>query len=137
MFSVLKEFRDFVMRGNVVDLAVGVVAGVTFNGLIKSVVEDLLTPLISNFSGDTSFTKYKFADMNVGIFINNFIAFILTMFAIFFFVVKPMNIALKHLKEDEDPTDRDCPECLSTVPAAATRCAHCTAKIEPVVVLAE
>lgn len=133
--GIFKEFRDFLMRGNIVDLAVAVVIGAAFNNVIGSLVADILTPLIAAIGGQQDFGSLKFTINNsefmYGNFLNQVIAFVITAAAIFFFVVKPMNKLLARLKPAEEapaPT-KICPECLSEIPAAATRCAHCTAII--------
>jgi large conductance mechanosensitive channel len=135
---MLKEFEAFVLKGNVVDLAVAVVIGAAFTGVVNALVKNLLTPLIA-IPGKTDFSELHFtirsSDFLYGAFLNELIAFLMIAAAVFFFVVKPMNmlIARRNRGEaDPDPTTRDCPECLSAIPVAATRCAHCTTKVTPV-----
>ena len=129
---MLKEFKQFLLRGNVVDLAVGVVVGAAFGTIVTAVVADLLTPLIAaivkvpDFSGITfTLNGSKFL---IGHFINALISFILVAGAVFFFVVKPMNllIAKAHNEPPADPTTKKCKECLSEIPLEAKRCSHCT-----------
>jgi large conductance mechanosensitive channel len=133
---MIKDFKAFVLKGNVVDLAVAVVIGAAFGKVIDAVVKGLLTPLIA-IPGKTNFGDLEFAIRQshffYGAVINEIISFVLIAAAVFFFVVKPMNalIARRNRGEtaDPDPTTRDCPFCLSVIPLAATRCAHCTSEV--------
>jgi large conductance mechanosensitive channel len=134
---MLKEFKAFVLKGNVVDLAVAVVIGAAFGKVVDSLVKNLLTPLIA-IPGDADFSSLKFtisgSDFLYGTFINELISFLLIAAAVFFFVVKPMNALIARRQRGEtppDPTTRDCPECLSAIPIAASRCSHCTTKVIP------
>lgn len=133
MTGVLKEFKDFIARGNLVDLAVAVVIGTAFAALIDSMVEDLITPIIAAIFGQADFSELKFSIngsvFKYGSFINELITFISVAVAIFFFVVKPMNVFQERIKKGDDPTVMDCPECLSEIPVAAKRCAHCTTEL--------
>lgn len=133
MTSVLKEFKDFIARGNLVDLAVAVVIGTAFAALVNSLVADLITPVIAAIFGKPDFSGLTFtingSVFKYGSFINSLITFLSVAAAIFFFVVKPMNVLQERVKKGEDPTMKDCPECLSEIPAAATRCAHCTTQL--------
>jgi len=134
---MLKEFKQFVLRGNVVDLAVGVVIGAAFGTVITSLTKDILTPLIAAIAGEQDFSALKFvingSEFTYGSFINAVIAFLLVAAALFFFVVKPINMLMMRRKSEPspDPTTRDCPECLSEIPIAAKRCAFCTAQLTP------
>jgi large conductance mechanosensitive channel len=133
--KVLAGFRDFISRGNVVDLAVAVVVGAAFTALVTSLVENLLTPIIAAFIGEPDFSDLSFTINNseflYGSFINAVIAFLSVAAAVYFFVVVPTN-ALKDRREAvEEATTRDCPECLSEVPLAAKRCAFCTSELSP------
>ncbi|HTI40090.1 MAG TPA: large conductance mechanosensitive channel protein MscL [Vicinamibacterales bacterium] len=130
---MLKGFRDFILRGNVVDLAVAVVIGGAFGTVVTALVKDLLTPLIAAIAGKPDFSAIKFtvngSEFPIGDFVNAVISFLLIAAAIYFFVVAPMNaiIARRHRGEaPPDPTTKKCPECLSEVPIAARRCAFCT-----------
>ena len=132
--GIFKEFKDFLLRGNIVDLAVAVVIGAAFNAVVQSLVADLLTPLIAAIFGKQDFSALSFTINNAvftyGNFLNQVIAFVITAFAIFFFVVKPMNRVMARFKKPEAapaPT-KICPECLSEIPAAAKRCAFCTSE---------
>jgi large conductance mechanosensitive channel len=132
---MFKEFKKFIMRGNVVDLAVAVVVGTAFNALVQALVKDLFTPLIGALGGQHDFSKLTF-ELNGSTFlygdvINVAISFLSIAIVIFFFVVQPLNKLQERAKRNkttEDPTDKKCPECLSTIPIKATRCAFCTAK---------
>ncbi len=128
---MLQDFKAFILRGNVIDLAVGVVIGAAFGAVVTSLVEDILTPFISipgtaNF-GDLHFTV-RDSVFAYGQFLNAVIAFILLAAAVYFFVIVPTNKLMARRKTEPDvaSTTRDCPECLSSIPAAATRCAFCT-----------
>ena len=130
---MLREFKAFILRGNVVDLAVGIVIGVAFGLLVAALVRDLLTPLIAAIVGKPDFSQLTFTIHDsrffYGDFVNVVISFLLVAAALFFFVVKPVN-ALTARSRREPPPDPDttqCPECLSVIPAAARRCAYCTA----------
>jgi len=131
---MLKDFRAFVLRGNVVDLAVGVVVGAAFGAVVASFVKNMLTPLIS-IAGTKTFNNLEFvvrkSHFKYGQFINDTITFVLVAAAVFFFVVKPMNMLMARRKTEPevDSTVRDCPECLSKIPVAASRCAFCTTKV--------
>ncbi len=130
---MLKEFKQFLLRGNVVDLAVGVVIGAAFGTIVTALVTDLLTPFISAIAKTPDFSNLVFtingSTFKYGHFINSFLSFILVAFSIFFFVVKPMNILISHSRSKKelpaDPTTKKCSECLSEVPIEAKRCSHC------------
>ena len=141
---MLSEFRKFVLRGNVVDLAVAVVVGAAFNSVIQSFVKDVIQPLITGVTGNSKGgTVQGVAHFYIighhfiipwGDFVSSFISFLIIASVVFFFVVQPINklqeIANRS-KKPAEPTDRKCPECLSTIPKAAKRCAFCTAKVSP------
>jgi large conductance mechanosensitive channel len=132
---VIKEFRRFLLRGNVVDLAVAVVIGAAFGAVVTAFVADLITPLIAAIFGKPSFSELTFtingSRFLYGDFLNAALAFVLVAAAIFFVVVKPMNALAARRARAEDPTTRDCPECLSEIPLAARRCAYCTVELQP------
>jgi large conductance mechanosensitive channel len=135
--SVLKDFKAFILRGNVVDLAVGIVIGAAFGTVVSSFVKNLLTPLVSipgkhNFS-DLSFTVHNSVFL-YGTFLNDVISFVIIALAVFFFVVRPINALVNRRRkgEEAEPGTRDCPQCLSEIPAAARRCAYCTSEVAPV-----
>mgnify|MGYP001559185070 CR=1 FL=1 len=129
---MLKEFKQFLLRGNVVDLAVGVVIGAAFGTVVTALVSDLLTPLISAIAKVPDFGGLVFtlngSKFMYGHFVNALISFVLGVGAIFFFVVKPMNLLVSrsHKGPPADPTTKKCTECLSEIPIDARRCAHCT-----------
>ncbi len=131
---MLKGFREFLFRGNVVDLAVAVIIGGAFGAVVAALVKDLLTPLIAALVGKPDFSGLTFTVNNskflYGDFINAIVAFVLVGAAIYFFVIVPMKAVTARLAKPATPappTTRPCPECLSEIPLAARRCAHCTA----------
>jgi len=133
---MLKEFKAFVFRGNIVDLAVAVVIGLAFGAVISALVADIITPLIAAIFGSHDFSALTFtingSRFLYGAFINAVISFVLIAAAVFFVVVKPMNaMAARRTKEEPAATTRDCPECLSEIPLAAKRCRFCTAEVGP------
>jgi large conductance mechanosensitive channel len=133
---LLKEFRQFALRGNVVDLAVAVVIGVAFGAVVTALVTDLITPLVAAIFGKPSFAGLSFtinkSTFLYGAFINAVFSFLVVAAAIFFLVVKPLN-ALAARQAARPPeaaaTTRECPECLSEIPIAARRCAYCTSPV--------
>ena len=132
----MKGFRQFIFRGNVLDLAVAVVMGAAFGAVVASLVKDLVTPLIAAIVGKPDFSAIV-ADVNgsklmVGDFLNAVIAFLLVATAVYFFIVVPVNRLTARLNRGEatpDPTTKKCPECLSDVAIAARRCAFCTSPL--------
>ena len=132
---MLKGFRDFLLRGNVVDLAVAVVIGSAFGAIVNSLVKDIITPLIILIGGKRDFSGFSFtigpSKFMLGDFINAVISFLIIAAVIYFLIVIPMNKVMARMKRGEkvDPTDRACPECLSLIPIKAKRCKFCTAKI--------
>ena len=133
---MLNEFKTFLLRGNVVDLAVAVVLGAAFGRVVTALVEDLITPVLGIF-GSTDFSTLHFtindSVFRYGNFFNAVISFVSIAAAIFFFVVKPVNSLMERRKTEPDVESltRDCPECLSSIPQAAVRCAFCTAQVTP------
>jgi large conductance mechanosensitive channel len=129
------EFRQFLLRGNVIDLAVGIVIGAAFNEVVQTFVKALLTPLIAAMFGKPDFSALAFtinqSKFQYGLFLNALISFLIIAFAVFFFVVKPVNTltSLARHREPPDPNTRKCPECLSEIPLQARRCAFCTAEV--------
>jgi len=133
---MVKEFKAFVLRGNVVDLAVAVVIGAAFGAVVTSFVTNLLTPLIAipgKYSFDNLTFTIRHSVFHYGKFLDALIAFVLMAAAVFFFVVKPINALAARRRKGEEAEEgtRDCPECLSEIPALARRCAHCTTEIQP------
>ena len=137
MTSLLKEFRQFVLRGNLVDLAVAVVIGTAFGAVVTALVADLVTPLLAAFGGKPDFRTLSFeingSTFRYGHFLNALVTFLLVAAVIFFLVIKPVNVLMSRRKVDTptDATTRSCPECLSDIPIAATRCAFCTSEVGP------
>jgi large conductance mechanosensitive channel len=128
MKTILKGFKDFILRGNVVDLAVGVMIGAAFNSVVSSLVKDLMTPLISAIFKQPNFSSFSFSlngsQFLYGDFINNLISFLITAATIYFFIVVPINKFGKI--NNAISTTKQCPECLSKIPIKAHRCAYCT-----------
>jgi large conductance mechanosensitive channel len=135
---VLKDFRDFLLRGNVVDLAVGIVIGAAFGALVTAFVADLLTPVIAAIVGKPDFSALTFtingSTFRYGQFINVLIAFVSIAAAVFFFVVRPINAltARRRMHPDPDSETHACSECLSEIPVLARRCAFCGSPQTPV-----
>jgi large conductance mechanosensitive channel len=133
---MLREFKQFIMRGNVVDLAIAVVIGTAFAAVVAAFVADIITPLIAAIFGKPNFSSLTFtinkSTFHYGDFINALITFLSVAAAIFFFVVKPLNVLEARRargEPTESPTTRPCPECLSEIPIAANRCAFCTSEV--------
>jgi large conductance mechanosensitive channel len=128
--SLLMDFKKFLFRGNVVDLAVAVVIGTAFAAVVKALVTDILTPIIALIFGKPSFENLSFtinsSHFLYGDFINALITFVSTAAAVFFFVVKPYEI-WDNTRQKGDPSVKDCPECTTKIPVAARRCPQCTA----------
>ena len=129
---MFKEFKQFLLRGNVVDLAVGVVVGAAFSAVVTALVADLITPLIAAIIKAPDFSSMFFtihgSKFMYGNFLNALISFLLVATTIFFFVIKPMNFLISRSRKEvpSDPTTKRCPECMSEIPINAKRCAHCT-----------
>ena len=132
---MLREFREFILRGNLVDLAVAVVIGTAFTALVTSMVENLITPLIAAIGGEPDFSALSFtingSEFRYGEFINALIAFLIVAAVLFFFVIKPVNTLLARLRTEPPVAEEthQCPECLSEIPIAARRCAFCTTQV--------
>lgn len=128
--------KQFLLRGNVVDLAVGVVIGAAFGAVVTEFTKDLLTPLIAAIVGKPDFSAIQFevngSKFLIGNFVNAAISFLLIGTAVYYLVVVPVNALVARARRSEkpaDPTTKKCPECLSEIPIAAKRCAHCTSQI--------
>lgn len=135
----MKGFRNFILRGNVVDLAVAVVIGAAFGAIVTAFVKDLITPLIAAIGGEPDFSNIYFtinkSKFMIGDFINSIVSFLIIAAVIYFLVVLPVNKLMERFKPQVTPapeTTRDCPYCTSKIPKAATRCPFCTAQIEAV-----
>ena len=129
-------FKQFLLRGNVVDLAVGVVVGAAFGSVVTAFTKDLLTPLIAALVGKPDFSAIQFeingSKFLIGDFINAIVSFLLIATAVYYFVVLPVSTLMARMKKEPppaDPTTKTCPECLSSVAIAAKRCAFCTSQI--------
>ena len=129
-----KEFKSFLLRGNVVDLAVGIVIGAAFGAVVTALVADLLTPIVAAIIGKPDFSGLTFSingsKFLYGDFLNALIAFVSIAAAVFFFVVKPVNTLMARAKTqpDVESETKSCPECLSDIPREARRCAFCTSQ---------
>lgn len=133
---MLKGFREFVLRGNVVDMAVGVVIGAAFGAIVTALVKDLLTPLIAALVGKPDFSGYVFevngSKFLYGDFINAVVSFLLIAAAIYYFVVLPVNALMARIHQNEPaaaPDKKQCPDCRSDIPIAARKCAYCTSVV--------
>ncbi|KKQ70462.1 MAG: Large-conductance mechanosensitive channel [Candidatus Shapirobacteria bacterium GW2011_GWE1_38_92] len=133
---MFKGFRDFILRGNVIDLAVAVVIGGAFGSIVTALVKDIITPLIGAIGGTPDFSNLIFtlngSKFLIGDFLNALISFLIISAVIYFLVVLPMNTIMAKIKKGEkvDPTNKTCSECLSQIPLKATRCKFCTAVIK-------
>ena len=138
---MLSDFKKFILRGNVVDLAVAVVIGAAFTAVVTAFVKDFVTPLIGAIFGQQDFSNLTFtlnhSQFNYGAFINALLSFLIVATVVFFAVVLPLNMLMKRLnllpKEEPEPETRPCPQCLSDIPVAAQRCAFCTSEVTPAV----
>ena len=134
---LLKEFREFILRGNLVDLAVAVVIGTAFGALVTALVKDLITPLIAAVGGQPDFSDLTFtingSKFLYGEFINALVAFLIIAAVVFFLVIKPVNVLMARFQPAPavDMKTRPCPECISDIPIVATRCAFCTSVVGP------
>jgi large conductance mechanosensitive channel len=136
MSKMASEFRTFILRGNVVDLAVGVVIGAVFADVVKAFTAAFITPLVSALGVDMSTGVWFLFDQPFpyGIFLQAVVTFLLTALIVFLLIVKPVNALRERVQgppQTEPATTRECPECLSTIPKAAKRCSHCTAVVGP------
>ena len=131
----MSGFKKFLLRGNVVDLAVAVVVGAAFKDVVDALVKNFITPLIGAFGGVPDFSALYFtintSQFGIGAFINAVIAFVMIAAVVYFFVVMPVNKLMERYKTDEPvgPKTRECPECLSKIPEGARRCAFCASEI--------
>ena len=132
MRSVIEDFKKFLVKGNLVTLAVAFVMGVVFAAMMKAFIADLITPIIALIFGQSNFGDLSFSINSshflYGDFVNAVVTFITTAAAVFFFVVKPYEVGDNRRSKD-DPSVKDCPECTTKIPAAARRCPQCTAVI--------
>jgi large conductance mechanosensitive channel len=132
---MLKDFKKFILRGNMLDLAVAVVIGVAFTAVITALVRDLITPLIAAIGGKQDFSSLTFtirrSSFRYGDFLNYLLSFLIVATAVFFLVVLPVNALVERARHNppDDPTTKRCPECLSEIPLEARRCAFCTSEV--------
>jgi large conductance mechanosensitive channel len=132
MWPALNDFKTFLLRGNMIDLAVAVVVGVAFTAVVTALVTDLITPLIAALAGSHDFSSLTFtingSVFRYGAFLNALLSFVLIATAVFFLVVIPVNALVQRARREPtpDPTTKKCPECLSEIPVDARRCSYCT-----------
>ena len=130
---MLQEFKDFLLKGNLIEIAVALVLALALTAVVTSLVADLITPLIAALFGQPDFGGLTFeindSVFRYGEFLNAVIAFVLIGAVLFFFVIKPVNMLEERRRKGDDPTMRECPECLSEIPVGARRCAHCTSVV--------
>jgi large conductance mechanosensitive channel len=135
-FISVKGFKDFITRGSLIDLAVAVVIGLAFTAVVTALVTDLITPLIAAIAGKPNFANLKFtvnhSTFLYGSFVNAVLSFLIIAAVIYYLIVAPMSKITVRFQKSAEATTRDCPECLSTIPIAATRCMYCTAQVPPV-----
>ncbi|MEV0348269.1 large conductance mechanosensitive channel protein MscL [Nonomuraea sp. NPDC050680] len=130
-------FKKFLLRGNIVELAIAVIVGATFSGLVQALVADLVTPLIGAVTGgrQPNFAEYSFtvngSQFKYGDFLNHLLTFVIIAAVVYWLIVLPMNRLISLFDKNEAATTRQCPECLSDIPLEARRCAHCTAELVP------
>ena len=134
---MLTGLKQFLLRGNVLDLAVAVVIGGAFGAVVTALVKDLITPLIAAIGGKPDFSSLAFtlhkSTVRYGAFINALLSFLVIAAVVYFLIVAPMTRITARLTRHKEATERDCPECLSSIPVAARRCKYCTAVVMPVV----
>jgi large conductance mechanosensitive channel len=141
--SLFTEFKAFILRGNVVDLAIAFVIGAAFGAVVTALVQDIIMPLIGAFGGKPTFDQYYWvinhSQIKIGSFLTALVSFIILAAVVFFFVVKPVNalLARRASEPPADPAERNCPYCLSSVPVQATRCAFCTSELPAAAAAAE
>lgn len=135
----MSGFKKFLLRGNVVDLAVAVIIGAAFGAVVTALVKDIITPIIGVFGGVPDFSAWFFtvngSKFLIGDFVNALLAFVVLALVVYYFVVMPTQRLMDRFKPETQPapeTTRECPECLSKIPKAARRCAFCTAQVSPI-----
>lgn len=132
----MSGFRKFLMRGNLIDLAVAVVIGVAFNAVVQSLIKSLITPLIAAIAGKPNFSSLTFtlhhSIFRYGDFLNALVSFVTISAVIYFLIVSPMARVMSIAERKKEATTRSCPECLSEIPVGASRCMYCTAQLPPV-----
>jgi len=134
----VKGFREFITRGNLLELAVAVVVGTAFTAVVTAIVKDLITPLIAAIWKQPNFSTLTFtvhgSKFLYGDFINALIAFVIIALVVYFLIVLPMAKLIMRLERNKEATERDCPECLSSIPLGATRCKYCTVEVAPPII---
>ncbi|MGD0556073.1 MAG: large conductance mechanosensitive channel protein MscL [Streptosporangiaceae bacterium] len=132
----MKGFRTFILRGNLLELAVAVVIGVAFNAIVTALVADIVTPLIAAIGGKPDFSNLYFtvnhSKFMYGSFVNAIISFLIIAAVVYFLVVAPVGKLLTRMTKTKEATERTCPECLSEIPIAAKRCMYCTSEVPAV-----
>jgi len=133
---MLSDFKKFVLRGNVVDLAVAVVIGAAFTAVVTAFVKDFITPLIGAIFGTQDFSNLYFtvnhSEFNYGAFINALLSFVIIAAVVYFLIVSPMARVMARADRNKEASTRQCPQCLSDIPVGATRCMYCTSEVPPV-----
>lgn len=131
----VKGFREFITRGNLIDLAVAVVIGTAFTAIVTAIVKDVITPLIGAIWGTHNFESLHFkvhgSTFAIGDLVNAVISFLIIAAVVYYLIVKPTAMLMARMHKAAEVTTRDCPECLSTIPIAASRCMYCTAQVTP------
>ena len=134
----MKGFREFITRGNLLELAVAVIVGTAFTAVVTAIVKDLITPLIAAIWKQPNFSTLTFtvhgSKFLYGDFINALLTFVIIAAVVYFLIVLPMAKLIMRLERNKEATERDCPECLSSIPLAATRCKYCTVEVAPPIV---
>jgi large conductance mechanosensitive channel len=134
----VKGFREFITRGNLLELAVAVIIGTAFTAVVTAIVKDLITPLIGAIWKQPNFSNLTFtvhgSKFLYGDFINALLAFVIIAAVVYFLIVLPMAKLIMRLERNKEATERDCPECLSAIPLSATRCKYCTVEVTPPIV---
>ena len=132
----MSGFRKFLMRGNLVELAVAVVIGVAFNTVIQALIKDIITPLIAAIAGKPNFSTLTFtinhSEFTYGSFINALLSFVIIAAVVYFLIVSPMARVMARVDRNKEASTRQCPQCLSDIPVGATRCMYCTSEVPPV-----
>jgi large conductance mechanosensitive channel len=134
-FTLVKGFQKFLMRGNLIDLAVAVVIGTAFTAMVTAIVSDIITPLIAAIGGKPNFGGLTFtihhSEFKYGLLINAIVSFLIVAAVVYFLIVAPATRLTTRLSRHHEATERDCPECLSSIPVKASRCMYCTAQVDP------
>ncbi|GIH78324.1 large conductance mechanosensitive channel protein MscL [Planobispora longispora] len=134
---MLSGFKKFLLRGNVLELAVAVIIGAAFNAIVQSLVKDVFTPLLAAIGGQPHFENLEIkvgsSAIKYGLFLNALISFLIVAAVVYFFIIAPYERLTARFSSPEETTLRECPECLSEIPKAAVRCSHCTAQISPLI----